>query len=112
MGSVRSARVQIEGKTFDLTFEKLRQGGFMEILEKGKKVCRRATFPATMARWICGFLGPDAADKVNFERKKVSGRMLGWVKRKSNSKGWFFDLGFRLRGRSKSIFVPGASDFD
>lgn len=38
--------------------------------------------------------------------------MLGRMKRKSNSKGWFFDLGFCLRGRSTSIFVPGASKFD
>lgn len=63
-----------------------------------------------MATWLWASLTPVTDKAPRFEMKKRFGRILAWVKVRSNSKDGFLEIGCSSRGKSTSIFVLGGRD--
>lgn len=90
--------LQIKGKSFNFSFEALREGGFVKIFDMGRKKIHRATLTASMVTWMCASLAPVIGRSSGFEMKKRFGRALAWVKMISNSRGGFIEIDCSLKG--------------
>lgn len=104
MGVSRSTTVQIQGKTFGLSFEKVGNGGSVHVREAVRKRTHRLVY---LRLWLDGCSMPwnlRSDDRRDLRTNKVW-KVLGFIRSRSNFRGCYLELGFSSCGKCRPFVL-------